>query len=159
MSSRSQHLHILRIIHSQLHDVAVLINSTYGFSLLLSTVWELISIISAANCLIEVNNADSEVDVILVVMMSTSFLALITILAVSGSLAVNECSHSPVIMQKVMLRDDTDSDVVKELERMFTRFKVMKIEFSACEMYKIDLSFISGIIGVTLSYLILFSQL
>jgi hypothetical protein len=133
-------------------------NSTYRSSLLCSTVWEYISIISAANYLIEVNNTDSELDILPIFIISTLFLALMTIMAVSGSLAANECSLSPVIVQKVMLHNDIDSDVMKELE-MFTQFRVMKIEFSACGLYKMDLSFISGIIGATLSYLILLSQL
>jgi hypothetical protein len=58
-----------------------------------------------------------------------------------------------------MLRDDIDRDVMKELEKIFTQFKVMKIEFLACGLYKMDLSFISGIIGATFSYIIIFSQL
>jgi hypothetical protein len=58
-----------------------------------------------------------------------------------------------------MLRDDIDREVMKELKKMFTQFKVMKIGFSACGMYKIDLLLLSGIIGGTLSYLIILSQL
>jgi hypothetical protein len=91
--------------------------------------------------------------------MSTFLLAPLTIMAVSASLAANECSRSPVIVQKIMLRDDIDSEVMKELEKMFAQFKVMKIEFSACGMYKLDLSFISDIFGTTSSYVIIFSQL
>jgi hypothetical protein len=82
-----------------------------------------------------------------------------TILVVSCSAAVNECNHSPVIVQKIMLRDDIDSEVMEELKMMFTQFKAMKIGFSACGMYKIDLSFLCDIISATLSYFIIFSQL
>jgi hypothetical protein len=82
-----------------------------------------------------------------------------TLMAVSCSLAVNEFNRSPVIVQKILLRDDIDGEVMKELEKMFAQFKVMKIGFSACGMYTIDLSFLCGIIGATLSYLIIFTQL
>jgi hypothetical protein len=58
-----------------------------------------------------------------------------------------------------MLRDDIDSEVTKEMKKMFTRFKVMKIEFSACGIYKMDLSFLCGILGATVSYLIVIWQL
>jgi hypothetical protein len=58
-----------------------------------------------------------------------------------------------------MLRNDIDSEVMRELGKMFTQFKVMKIGFSACGMFRIDLSFLCGIIGATLSYVIIFSQL
>jgi hypothetical protein len=58
-----------------------------------------------------------------------------------------------------MLRDDIDSELMKELEKMFTQFKVMKIGFSACGLYKIDLSLLCDIVGGTLSYVIIFSQL
>jgi hypothetical protein len=58
-----------------------------------------------------------------------------------------------------MLRDDIERELMKELEKMFTQFKVIKIGFSACGMYKIDLPLLSGIIGGTLSYVIRLSQL
>jgi hypothetical protein len=58
-----------------------------------------------------------------------------------------------------MLHDDIDREVMKELKKMFTQFEIMKIGFSACGMYKIDLSFLCGIIGATLSYVIIFSSL
>jgi hypothetical protein len=80
-------------------------------------------------------------------------------MAVSCSLAVNECDRSPVIVQKIMLRDDIVRELMKELKKMFTQFKVMKLGFSACGMYKIDLSFLCGILGATLSYLVIFWQL
>jgi hypothetical protein len=57
-----------------------------------------------------------------------------------------------------MLRDDIDSVVTKEL-KIFSHFKVMKIRYSACEMYEIDLSFLCGIMGSTISYIIIVSQL
>jgi hypothetical protein len=62
-------------------------------------------------------------------------------------------------MQKIMLRDDIDAEIMKELKKMFVQFKVMKIGFSACGMFRIDLSFLCGIIGATLSYLVIVSQL
>jgi hypothetical protein len=82
-----------------------------------------------------------------------------TVVAVSCSLAVNECDRSPVIVQKIMLRDDIDKEVMKELKMTFTQFKVMKIGFSACGMFRIDLSFLCGIFGATLSYIVIVSQL
>jgi hypothetical protein len=81
------------------------------------------------------------------------------ILAVSGSLAVNECIRSPVTVQNIMLREDTDVVVMKELKMMFTQFKVMKIEFSACGLFRIDLPFLCGIFGATLSYIVIVLQL
>jgi hypothetical protein len=57
-----------------------------------------------------------------------------------------------------MLLEDIDSEVMKEL-KMFIQFKVMKIGFSACGMYRIDLSFLCGVFGATFSYLIIFWQL
>jgi hypothetical protein len=118
-----------------------------------------ITTISAASRLIELNKAESELNIFLIVVISTLFLAPLTIMAVSASLAAIECSRSPVIVQNIMLRKNIDSEVMKELEKMFTQFKVMDIEFSACGMYKLDLSLISDIFGTTFSYVIIFSQL
>ncbi|PNF33530.1 hypothetical protein B7P43_G17599 [Cryptotermes secundus] len=158
MSSRRQHVRNMRIIYSQLHDVTNLINSTYGISLLCALVWVFISVISGVNCAIEFDH-NNHFYALEAVLWSIFCAALMTVMTVSCSLAVNECSRSPVIVQKIMLRDDIDSEVMKELGMMFTQFQTMKIGFSACGMFRIDLSFLCGIFGATFSYLIIVSQL
>jgi hypothetical protein len=159
ISSIRNQLHNLRIIYNQLHEVAFLINSTYGISLLCATLWVFVSIISGVNYILKIKNTDTGLYIIVAVLWSIFCAALMTIMAVSCSVAVNGCNRSPVIVQKIMLRDDIDMEVTKELKKMFNQFKVMKIEFSACGLYKIDLSFLCGIFGATLSYLIIMSQL
>jgi cytochrome bd-type quinol oxidase subunit 1 len=159
ISSRSKHFHNLRIIYSKLHDVASLINSTYGITLLCATLWVFIGIISCVNYIIKVKPIGNHLYVTVAVLWSTFCVALMIIMAVSCSLAVNECNRSPVIVQKILLRDDIDREAMKELKKMFSQFKVMKIEFSTCGMYRIDLRFLCGIFGATLSYLIISLQL
>jgi hypothetical protein len=157
-SSRRRHFCNLRIIYSQLHDVALLINSTYGIPLLCATFWLFISIISGANYAIDLKLAD-HLYTLETVLWSIFSVVLLSMMTVSCSLAVNECNRSPVIMQKIMLRNDVDSEDLKDLDRMFTQFQVMKIEFSACGMYRIDLSFLCVIFGATFSYLVVVAQL
>jgi hypothetical protein len=79
-------------------------------------------------------------------------------MAVSCSLAVCESKRSPIIVQKILLRDDIDGEIVKELEKMFTQLQTMKIGFTACGLFNLDLSFLCGIVGVTLSYLLVTAQ-
>ncbi|PNF44145.1 hypothetical protein B7P43_G02284 [Cryptotermes secundus] len=158
-SSRRQHFRNLRIIYSQLHDVALLMNCTYGFSLLCATFWVFCSVIPTANHLIETKPTNICGHILTAVLWTTYYFSLMTIMAVSCSLAVNECSRSPVIVQKIMLRGDIDSEIMKDLKMMFTQFKAMKIGFSACGMYRIDLPFLCDIISGTFSYVIVVSQL
>ncbi|PNF33529.1 hypothetical protein B7P43_G17602 [Cryptotermes secundus] len=157
--SRRQHFRNLRIIYSQLHEVALLMNYTYGFSLLCATVCTFCSIIPTANRIIEIKPTNIYSHILTAVLWSTYYFAVIGIMALSCSLAVNECSRSPVIVQKIMLRDDIDSEIMKELEMMFTQFKAMKIGFSACGMYRVDLQFLCGIISGSFSYVIVLIQL
>ncbi|PNF15102.1 hypothetical protein B7P43_G15984 [Cryptotermes secundus] len=159
ISSRRNQLHNLRIIYSRLHEVAHLINSTFGILLLCTTLWLLISIICGINYVLKTKHTDSSLYVIVAVLWSIFCASLITLMAMSCSLAVNECNRSPVIVQNIMLRQDIDILVTKELKKMFIQFKVMKIEFSACGMYRIDLSLLCGIFGATFSYIIIFWQL
>jgi hypothetical protein len=116
------------------------------------------SIISGVNCAIEFK-LTAHLYALEAVLWCSFSVALMTIMAVSCSLAVNECDRSPVIVQKLMLRTDIDSEAMKELEKMFTQFKAMKIGFSACGMFRIDLSFLCGIFGAILSYLVIVLQL
>ncbi|PNF15104.1 hypothetical protein B7P43_G15982 [Cryptotermes secundus] len=159
ISSRRNQPHNLRIIYSLLHEVAHLINSTFGILLLCTTLWVLISIICGINYVLKIKHTDSSLYVIVAVLWSIFCASLMTLMAMSCSLAVNECNRSPVIVQNIMLREDIDLLVMKELKKMFIQFKVMKIGFSACGMYRIDLSFLCSIFGATLSYLIIFWQL
>jgi hypothetical protein len=81
-SSRRQHLRNLRIIYSQLHDVALLISSTYGIPLLCATYWVFVSIVSAANYAIELKCTDY-LYVFEAVLWSIFSLTLMTIIAIS----------------------------------------------------------------------------
>jgi hypothetical protein len=117
-----------------------------------------INIISAANYAVDLKQCGS-LYVIETVLWSSFCVALITVMAVSCSLAVNECNRSPVIAHKILLHVDIDSESMKELDKLFAQFQVMKIGFSACGMFRIDLSFLCGIFGATLSYLLIILQL
>jgi hypothetical protein len=157
--SRWKHFHNLRIIYSKLHDVALLINTTYGIILLNATFWVFIGIISGANYVIKLKPIANHLYVIAAVLWTSFCVALMIMLAVSCSMAVNECNRTPIIVQKIMLHDDNDREAVRELKNMFSQFKAMKIEFSAFGMYKIDMTFLCGIFGATLSYFIIFLQM
>jgi hypothetical protein len=79
-------------------------------------------------------------------------------MAVSCSLAICECNRSPIVVQKIILRVDIDGETLKELKNMFTQFQTMKIGFTACGLFSLDLSFLSGIIGITISYVLIIAQ-
>jgi hypothetical protein len=51
------------------------------------------------------------------VLKAIIFIALMAIMAMSCTVAVNECNHSPVIVQKTLLLDDIDSEVTKKLKK------------------------------------------
>jgi hypothetical protein len=61
--------------------------------------------IPTVNYIIEVKDGDL-IRYIPLNVMCVIFYAALTIMAMSCSLAVNECDRSPVILQKIMLRDD-----------------------------------------------------
>jgi hypothetical protein len=117
------------------------------------------SIIPSVNYITEVKDSDLGRYMPAIVLCVIFYFALTTTMAVSCSLAVNECDRSHIIVQKIMLPNDIDTEIMKEFKEMFTQFKVLKIEFSACGMYRIDLPFLCGIIRATFSYVIIFSQL
>lgn len=157
-SSRRQWFRNLRIIYSQLHDVALLINSTYGYSLIPAVLWIFIGVTSGASYVLDLNNTDFYRFIFVIVLWSAYCIGLTAAMALSCSQAVCECNRSPVIVQKIILRDDADSESVKELEKMFTQLQAMKIAFTACGLFNVDSSLICGIIGVTLSYIFVIAQ-
>jgi hypothetical protein len=157
-SSKLRQLRNLRIMYIQLYDVACLINSTYGFSLLSAAVWEFVGIILAVVLLLQLN-ADLHKFVLVIVLWSGYCVSLMAAITMSCSMAVNECNRSAIIVQKIIVCDDIHYEVVKELEKMFTQFQVMKIRFTACGFFNLDLPFFCGIFGATLSYLVIILHL
>jgi hypothetical protein len=157
-TSKLRQFHNLRIMYSQLYDVACLINSTYGFSLLSAAVWMSVSIISAVTFVLQLN-ADLYHFVLVTVLWSGYCVALMAAISVSCSMAVSECNRSVIIVQKIIIRDDINDEDVKELEKMLTQFQIMKIRFTACGFFNLDLPFFCGICGTSLSYLVIILQL
>jgi hypothetical protein len=148
----------LRIMYTQLYDVACLINSTYGFSLLSAAVWVFVDIITGVALLLQLN-ADLYNFVLVTVLWTGCCVALMAAITMSCSMAVSECNRSAIIVQKIIVRDDIHYEVVKELEKMLIQFQVMKIRFTACGFFNLDLPFFCGIFGATLSYLVIILQL
>jgi hypothetical protein len=157
-SSKLRQFRNFRIMYSQLYDVACLINSTYGFSLLYAAVWVFVGIISAVTFVLQLN-ADLYHLVLVTVLWSGYCVALMAAITMSCSMAVSECNRSAIIVQEIIIRDDLNDEVVKELEKMLTQFQVMKIRFTACGFFNIDLQFFCGMFGATLSYLVIILQL
>jgi hypothetical protein len=157
-SSKLRQFRNMRIMYSQLYDVTCLINSTYGFSLLSAAVWVFVGLISGVTLLLKLN-ADLYNFVLVTVLWSGYCVALMAAITMSCSMAVNECNRSAIIVQKIIVRDDIHYEVVKELEKMLTQFQIMKIRFTACGFFNLDLPFFCRIFGATLSYLVIFLQL
>jgi hypothetical protein len=112
----------------------------------------------SVNYALELKGTDFYYFMLAAVLLSGLYVSLMAGMAVSCSLAVCECSRSPIIVQKIILRDDIDNELVNELEKMFTQFQAMKIGFSACGLFSLDSTFFCGIIGLTLSYIFIIAQ-
>jgi cytochrome bd-type quinol oxidase subunit 1 len=74
-----------------------------------------ISFISAGNVATEMKNTDLNLHLLGIVVWYCFIVALMTFLAATCSAAVNECNRSPVIVQKIMLRNDIDREMMKEM--------------------------------------------
>ena len=86
-----------------------------------------------------------------------SFVLLLAI-SVVCAMTVGECAQSPIMVQKILVRKGLRQDVIDKLEKLFVQLNAMKIEFTACGMFNIDLSYLSWILGANVTYILLIAQ-
>jgi hypothetical protein len=70
-----------------------------------------------------------------------------------------EAAMSVSLVHSILLDPCISSDVSKELQLFSTQITHLKIEFSVCGIFAINLPFFYSIIGVICTYVIFFCQL
>ena len=149
----ARNLHKLRISHDQIYDIVSSINRNYGLSILFVVCWKLVSVVASVYYVIHHNDISYK-DIIYCIHTSV-ILVRLPMLCHS---AMNEFQNSKVLVQKLILYNAYGSMVNKELKLLSSQLNSIKIEYTAYGFFVLNLPFLSSVVSVILSYILILIQ-
>ena len=159
-------IHTLRGVHTILHDVGGLVNSVYGFQLLLATTYIFTSIVKYFH-MVMISNVREQpgqpsnfrVDGILPLMCVVSIhIASVLWVTASCNSACCEAFRTATVVNKLLLIQALSSDVSAELERFSQQLLHSKLQFTAFGFFSLDFTFLYGFVGGATTYIVILLQ-
>jgi hypothetical protein len=156
----------LREDHMHLYDVAQLLNSAYGFQMLLCFAFLFIQLILNYNVTIElVVKVLSQKAGIATDIQGCSCLChavllsvIVTYVTVSCHLASEEANRTGHVVHTLLLKPDLSRDVILQLRLFSSQVSNLRVKFTTCGFFTINASLLCGIGGVVCTYLIILYQ-
>jgi hypothetical protein len=145
----------LRQIYIELYDITCLINDTYGIPILANMCWLLIGILyTLYESLIKFEVWGIE-DIAYVIMFSVLFFKV----TYFCHTATNEAWSSRILVQKLLVVGNCRKECVKVLKMLSVQLQVMKIGYSACGVFSLNLSLFASFVSVIASYIVIMVQI
>jgi hypothetical protein len=159
-------IHMLRVIHCQLHDAVMLINSNYGFSIFMTTFWIFMTVVFvlyyglfSLQEVISSPAAAEQHEVILSLCWCMFCTALLVSMTLACHVTTQEANLTVTLVEKLLLCRGLEGDTVNELKDFSTQLSNMRIEFSASGFFTLNLSFLYAMTGVICSHIIILASI
>ncbi|KAJ4448916.1 hypothetical protein ANN_00308 [Periplaneta americana] len=152
-------LRSIRLMHFELYDCVVLVNEYYGLPILL---FILSSTISCVNCLYYVLYFIRLNDIVLIffgIILCTLYVMVFVLITTSCHQTAQEANKTAMYVQRIKALPGLQCRTVLELQNLSEQLREMRIEFSAWSFFRLDLSFLSTIIGGVITYILVMIQL
>ncbi|KDR13685.1 hypothetical protein L798_12331 [Zootermopsis nevadensis] len=154
-----------RKIYQRLYDVCCLINSMHGLSLLLSTISHTLRFISEVYHAIyfliipysSISGRDSKTEIMLLIICSLITSIRMISIPFACHKTCEEYQKCIDIIQELLLRSD-QKDITSNLKLFSSQLENNRIEFTAYGFFVVNLSLLTTLMGVTVTYVILFIQ-
>ncbi|KDR19118.1 uncharacterized protein LOC110830208 [Zootermopsis nevadensis] len=153
--SGNQEIHSIRILYNQLYDVACIVNYLYGLPLLAMSCWILLDLVLITY--VAVTSLD--VDFIITNSKDIIFFLIFLKMIIMCQISENEIQSSIILVQKVMLEDDLGYKDCKELLMLSAQLRDMKIKYTACKFFTLNLPYLCSVVGAVVSYVIIMIQI
>jgi hypothetical protein len=152
--------------HIELLDASQLLNSTYGFQILLCFALIFVEHILFYNFVIDLmlkalsRTEEIATDVQEYASLCQAFVSslILIVLTVSCHLASEEANRSQLLVHKLLVRSDLSSDVTVQLQLFSSQVSNLRVKFTASGFFVINASLLCGIAGVICTYLIILYQ-
>jgi hypothetical protein len=158
----------LRMIYLNIYDSVTLINSCFGFPILLETVSMVIMCVTALYYAFYVLDFDSDFSVNrLQTCMISGYLISCCIIYMSVFAWVNVCCHETTqeankgiyIIHRISLNRDIHYSIITEIDKLLSQLINMRVQFTACGLFALNPKFLGTIISGILTYILIMVQL
>jgi hypothetical protein len=156
----------LQEFHMHLYEVVQLLNSAYGFQILLCFAYLFLQLILDYNIAIDLmvkllskkggiaTDIQEYTSLCSAVLMSV----IITYVTVSCHLACEEANRTGHLVHTLLLKPDLSRDVILQLQLFASQLTNLRVKFTTCGFFTINASLLCGIGGVVCTYLIILHQ-
>lgn len=159
-------IHTLRYVQAILYDTCYLINSAYGFQLLLSMAYIFVSVVKYCHMVMISDTCSNQyelsnicVDGIVPLMCVVSIhVACVLFVNVFCNSACFEAAVTTTLVNKFLLKRSLHSDAMGELRRFSQQLLHSKVQFSAFGVFNLDFTFIYGFVGGAATYIVILLQ-
>jgi hypothetical protein len=141
----------LRQIYGELYDITCLINDTYGVPILASICWILTTVL----CCLFGSLIDFAAWGVTDVLYAITCSALIFKITFFCHSATKEARSVRILVQKLLLEGNCSIECVEELKMFSLQLQVMKIDYTTCGFFSINLNFFTTVVSVIASYFII----
>ena len=158
----------LRTIYLKIYDSVTLINSCFGFPILLETVSMVIMCVTALYYAFYVLDFDSDFSVNrLQTCMISGYLISCCIIYMSVFAWVNVCCHETTqeankgiyIIHRISLNRDIHYKIIIDLDKLLSQLINMRFQFTACGLFALNPKFLGTIFSGILTYILIMVQL
>ena len=152
--------------HMHLYDVAQLLNSAYGFQILLCFTFLFLQLILNYNVAFDIvvkvlsQKAGIATDIQEFSCLFHAILSsvIVTYVTVSCHLASEEANRTGHVVHTLLLKSDLNRDVILQLQLFSSQVSKLRVKFTTCGFFTINASLLCGIGGVVCTYLIILYQ-
>jgi hypothetical protein len=149
-----------------LYDVAQLLNSAYGFQMLLCFAFFFSQLILEYNIAIDLvvkmlsQKAGIATDIqeysslCVAVLLSVN----LTFVTVSCQFACEEANRTGHLVHTLLLKPDLSRDLILQLQLFSSQVSNLRVKFTTCGFFSINASLLCGIGGVVCTYLVILHQ-
>jgi hypothetical protein len=85
-------------------------------------------------------------------------IVLLFLITLSCHVTAEECDKSKILVEKWILRSGLDRETAMELRVLSMQLKNMKVAFTACGFFSLDLPFMYSFLGVIFTYIVVLAQ-
>lgn len=164
----SHKIRYLRMIYLKIYDSVTLINSYFGFPILLETVSMVITCVTALYYAVYALDFDSDFSVNrLPTYMISVYLISLSILCLSIFAWMIVCCHKTTqeankgiyFIHRISLDRDIHYSIITELDKLLSQLINMRVQFTACGLFALNATFLCTIFSGILTYILIMVQL
>jgi hypothetical protein len=164
MSSESYKIRMLRYVYIQLFDCVGLLNSYFGIPILFAILTVMLTSVSALYggvYFLQIGDGDVNLAILasFMILLGVQFLISFAWLVTCCHATSAEAGRGAVSVQRITACSELQRETSAELEKLSSQLDKMKVQFTACGFFTLNLPLLCTLIGGILTYILIAVQM